>query len=276
MPAGGSKDERGSVLIVAGARDVPGAAILAGTSALRAGAGKLQIATCASVAIAVGVSVPEALVMGVAECADGAMDPQCGAEICARARKVRAMVYGPGMTQGDGCVRLLGEILRGCEVPMIVDAAGIVAASRQRALVRSAGRRIAITPHAGEMAALLEIPRERVEAQPHAIALEAARTFECVVALKGAHTFIATPDGESYCNRAGSIGLATSGSGDTLAGIAGGLLARGLPPLAATVWAVYAHARAGAELNRSIGMGFLAREIPEQIPKQLRRLNASV
>ena len=123
-----------------------------------------------------------------------------------------------------------------------------------------------LTPHAGEMAALLSIPKEEVVADPVLAARQAAAKFQAVVALKGATTWIVSPSGEAWKHDDGVIGLGTSGSGDVLAGVIGGLLARGAPPLVAALWGVRLHARAGHRLTASIGpLGFLAREIAHAI-----------
>ena len=88
-----------------------------------------------------------------------------------------------------------------------------------------------------------------------------------VVALKGGTTHIAGPDGECWFYESGNVGLATSGSGDTLAGVVTGLVARGASPAQAAVWGVYLHGQAGNRLARSRGpMGFLARELLAEIP----------
>jgi NAD(P)H-hydrate repair Nnr-like enzyme with NAD(P)H-hydrate dehydratase domain len=124
------------------------------------------------------------------------------------------------------------------------------------------------------MASLLGIPRAAVRADPLGAAREAAAALQAVVAMKGACTFVVTPQGQAWgCDR-GNPGLATSGSGDTLAGILAGLLARGTPPLHATLWAVYLHAEAGARLARRQGpLGFLARELLAEIPPVMAELD---
>lgn len=272
VAAAGSKDERGAVFVVAGSPEVPGAAVLAATAALRAGAGKLQVATAKSIATLIGITVPEALVIGTREHSSGAIASSCARDICRRANKVDALVFGPGMVQNDECDRLLQNIITNLTVPAILDAAALTCARKSRGIFSSASAGLILTPHAGEMAALLSISREEVEASPAAAAIAAAKRFACVVALKGAQTYIGTAQGELFCNRIGTIGLATSGSGDTLAGIIGGLLARGLSPLAATLWGVYVHARAGSVLSSRVGVGFLARELLAEIPPVLRGL----
>jgi len=111
-----------------------------------------------------------------------------------------------------------------------------------------------------------------VEDAPSAVAREAAARFGAVIVLKGAESWIATPEGALYRYDGGNVGLATSGSGDTLAGIVTGLAARGAPPLHAVIWAVYLHGSAGRALARRIGpLGFLAHELLAELPPLLRR-----
>ncbi|GAC1388777.1 MAG: NAD(P)H-hydrate dehydratase [Vulcanimicrobiaceae bacterium] len=274
VPEGGSKDERGRILIIGGAPELPGGAMLAAVSALRAGAGKLQIATCASIAPQVGIAIPEAMVLGMRQHRTGAMDPSCATSLTDHANDVDAVVIGPGMIENDVSCQLLERMMSSLKASAVIDAAALSCIGKNPAMLEDAAMPAALTPHAGEMAALLSLPRKEIESDPPKYAALAAKRFRAVVALKGAQTYIATPSGELFCNREGTIGLATSGSGDTLAGILGGLLARGLPPLAATLWAVYVHAKAGDALVRKIGLGFLAREIPRELPGIFMRINA--
>jgi hydroxyethylthiazole kinase-like uncharacterized protein yjeF len=124
-----------------------------------------------------------------------------------------------------------------------------------------------VTPHSGEMSKFLDIAREEVDNDPLRAARQAAAALRAVVAMKGAKTHVVSPDGEVWLCDNGSIGLATSGSGDTLAGILAGLLARGTQPTVATIWAVYMHGQAGRRLAKRNGtFGLLARELPGEIP----------
>jgi hydroxyethylthiazole kinase-like uncharacterized protein yjeF len=133
-----------------------------------------------------------------------------------------------------------------------------------------------LTPHAGEMAGMLDADKEDVLRDAQQTAQRAARRLRAIVALKGAETFISAPDGETYCNRTGNVGLATSGSGDTLSGIISGLLARGASPLQSAVWGVYVHGRAGDQLARRVGpLGFLARELLAEVPHLMSELSSS-
>lgn len=269
------KEGRGCVLVVGGSDQIPGAVILAATAALRAGAGKLQIATGRRVAPWVAVAVPEARVVGLNHTRNGELAPRACDAIAAEAAACDALLVGPGMMDERAGVQLVRRCLRAAEgPPLIVDAAPLVAFRDRRPLRRDGRPRVVLTPHAGEMAMLWNVPKEQIQAAPLEIAREAAARLHAVVVLKGAVTFIATPDGAAFHNTAGNSGLGTSGSGDALSGVVAGLCARGADPLRAALWAVYLHARAGDALARRIGHhGYLAREILPEIPALLDRLS---
>ena len=99
--------------------------------------------------------------------------------------------------------------------------------------------------------------------------------FRAVVVMKGATTFVVSPDGAAWRHDGGVAGLGTSGSGDVLAGAIGGLLARGVPPVAAALWGVVLHAQAGRDLSAGgAPLGFLARELLDRLPLVLGRICA--
>ncbi|HEV2740419.1 MAG TPA: NAD(P)H-hydrate dehydratase [Candidatus Elarobacter sp.] len=272
VPEGGDKNARGSVFVVAGAPQMPGAAVLCATAALRAGAGKLQIGTCASVAAHVGTAVPESLVVALAETSSGAVALASVRTIVERANKADALVIGPGMVDESATAALIAAVARDLDVPAVIDAAALACFSDRADAIAGLGGRAVLTPHAGEMASMLSCERDAVEADPASFAIDAARRFNAVVALKGETTYIAEPNGALYRNEHGNVGLATSGSGDVLAGVIGGLLARGATPLVAATWGVYLHARAGDALAKRIGFGFLARELSSEIPRLMEEL----
>jgi len=272
----GTKDERGRVLVVGGSAQVAGAVRLAGEAALRAGAGKLQLATVKSSAAALGIAVPEALVVALPEARSGELaGARAPALLSRHASEVDAMLIGPGMSSARAAHAMLGPLVGRLrrDAALILDAAGILALRSDDALLAPLDGRAVLTPHAGEMAALLDIEKEAVENEPAECARHAAKRFGAVVVLKGAESWIAAPDATTYRYTGGNVGLATSGSGDTLAGIVAGLAARGAPPLHAVVWAVYLHGSAGRALAKRVGpLGFLARELLAELPPLLRRL----
>jgi NAD(P)H-hydrate repair Nnr-like enzyme with NAD(P)H-hydrate dehydratase domain len=118
------------------------------------------------------------------------------------------------------------------------------------------------------MASMLECEPEAVAGDPLDAARRAARLYDGVALVKGQFSHIAAPDGAAFRFEGGGVGLATSGSGDVLAGIVGGLCARGADPLTATLWGVWLHGEAGRLLTETHGrLGFLARELPDLVPK---------
>jgi hydroxyethylthiazole kinase-like uncharacterized protein yjeF len=264
----GDKEGRGRALVVAGSVEVPGGALLAGIGALRAGAGKLQIATCASVAPGLGLAVPEALVAGLPETPDGGIAPEAAGPLAERAARADAVLVGPGMMGREAVAALTAGLLERAEGPaFVLDAAALPGLSERPELVRRHGGRVVLTPHPGEMAGLLGVERAEVEADPLAAARRAASRLGAVVALKGPCTRIVTPAGGAWAYDQGTVGLATSGSGDTLAGVVAGLLARGASPELAAIWGVYLHGEAGNRLVREVGpLGFLARELLAKVP----------
>ncbi|HEY6234334.1 MAG TPA: NAD(P)H-hydrate dehydratase [Candidatus Elarobacter sp.] len=123
VPEGGDKNARGSVFVVAGAPQMPGAAVLCATTTLRAGAGKLQIGTCASVAAHVGTAVPESLVVALEETSSGAVAMSNVDTIVERAHKADALVIGPGVVDESATAALMAAVAQALDVPAVIDAA---------------------------------------------------------------------------------------------------------------------------------------------------------
>jgi ADP-dependent NAD(P)H-hydrate dehydratase len=271
------KDARGRVLIVGGCTENPGGLLLAAEAAVRAGAGKLQLATAGSVAAAVAIAVPEARVFAFPAAGAEGVHPKAAGDLAERADRVDALLIGPGLVDEEAAARLTRGVLKRITKPAVVLDAGGLAALRDepRALAHLDGRAV-LTPHAGEMAQLLDVDRDEVEAGPEAAAQRAVEAFGAVVALKGSETIIAAPDGSLFRYTGGGVGLATSGSGDVLGGIVAGLLARGADPVRAAAWGVYLHGEAGNALARRLGtVGFLARELPGEVPRILHRTSSA-
>ena len=267
----GGKETKGRILVVAGSRDVPGAALLTATAAMRAGAGKLRIATVESAATAVGVAMPEAMVIGLPQADDGGFGAGAVDEIRDAAADVDAVVAGPGVKRSDMCKRL-ADVLLETEAALALDVA--LLESLEPLHKRELGRNSlpVLLPNAKELASLLDCKPEHVESDPIGCGVRAAELYRSVVLVKGVTSHVVTPDGTCWTYDGGAPGLGVSGSGDVLAGIVGGLLARGAEPLNALLWAVWLHGEAGSRLAGKIGpVGFLAREIAGEIPALLPR-----
>ncbi|HEX8090754.1 MAG TPA: NAD(P)H-hydrate dehydratase, partial [Blastocatellia bacterium] len=272
----GDKEERGRLLLVGGSPQMPGAIILAATAALRAGAGKVQVATCASVAPPVACALLEGRVFAMPETKDGGIAPAAAAAIIERAIEADSVLIGPGLVDEDSITGLLDRLLPVLTgIPLLLDAGALTVLSSLQHHMSPLGEGAIISPHAGEMASLLRCEREEITRDIVRAAREAVGQYTVNVLLKGAETLLATPGGKLYRHHAGNVGLATGGSGDTLAGLIGGLMARGASPQQAAAWSVYVHARAGERLARSIGpLGFLAREMLPIFPSLFAELGA--
>ena len=264
----GDKESKGRLLVLAGSRDVPGAALLAAMAGMRAGAGKLKIATGESVATQIGVEMPEAMVIGLPEGSDGSLADAALPRIIDLVREADAVVAGPGMEANGLCAKI-ANVLLASDATLAIDAALL----HELEPVADAPDPVPLLlPHAGELASLLDREEEDVESDPIGSGLRAADKYKSIVLVKGVVSHVVTPDGDVWTHKGGSAGLGVSGSGDVLAGIVGGLLARGAEPLHALLWSVWLHGEAGARLAKKIGpLGFLARELADEIPALLPR-----
>jgi hydroxyethylthiazole kinase-like uncharacterized protein yjeF len=182
--------------------------------------------------------------------------------------KTDAVLVGPGMVEEADCHQVLKSLMEiDQETSIIVDAGALPRIMELGEDLRARSGRVVITPHAGEMANLLGIDKAEIELNPASAARRLTDELGLVVVMKGSHTIITAPDG-IWRYEGGGVGLATSGSGDVLAGIIAGLAARGAQPATAAIWGVFLHGEAGAQLAESVGpLGFLAREIPDLVPK---------
>lgn len=267
--ADADKEARGRVLVIAGSGEMPGAALLAGTAALRAGAGKLTLAGPACVAQGLALAMPESRVIALPETRDGGLAARGCEAVAPLAPLVAAVVVGPGLCDERGSmafVRRLLPLFRACTV--VLDSIAMSVAAEE-----GFDQPVLLTPHAGEMAHLCGLAKEMVAQEALQVAWEAAIGWKACVVLKGPSTVIATPQGRAWRFDGGSPGLATSGSGDVLAGLMGGFAARGMSPEQAAAWAVVAHARAGRNLGRRVGpLGYLARELAAEVPGVIRQI----
>lgn len=293
------KEKRGRVLVIGGSREIPGAVLLAANAALHAGAGKVTLAVSESIAPQLALAVPEARVIALNETAAGCIAPDSAHLLKDVLPRADSILIGPGMQDENACCAFVEQALpMAGESKIILDASAMSLAcslehdapvdpvsSTQpeegrkseipaQGFLRRYAAQVLLTPHAGEMARLTGLAKEEVAADPATIASAAARQWNAAVALKGGRTFIAAPDGRQWEHVGGNIGLAVSGSGDTLAGIIAGLAARGATLEQACVWGVALHARAGEYLAEHSGpLGYLVRDLSAVVPMLMHRLS---
>lgn len=268
--ASAHKGRSGRVLVIAGSPGKTGAALLASTAALRAGAGLVTIAT-----------FPEAqrsLDQRVVEVMTEALDPERPvASLEPLLEGVGAVVIGPGLGLTAGARAVIEHVVGKWSGPKLVDADAISAfAGRGRELASAAGQCV-LTPHPGELGRLLGVTAAIVEADRFGALERAVELTGQAVLLKGPHTLIAEPGMPPWVVSEGHPALATGGSGDTLAGIVGALLVH-LPRVHAAALGAVLHghaARLWVAAHGDADRGLLAREIADFLPEARSGLAAS-
>lgn len=267
------KESRGHVVVVAGASRTPGAAILAAEASLRAGAGKLTVATAASVAGQVAAVVPEALVEPLPEAAGGHLGRAAADVVAGLADQADALLVGTGLLDDAATMTLMDELMPRVTAPVVIDATASAYLGRRPEGVRHLAERVVLTVNPKELASVAGCQVEDVESRPVEIASTVAQSRRVVVLLGGTDKHVVAPGGRVWTYAGGSPGLGVSGSGDVQAGVVAGLLARGAEPEQAATWGAFVHARVGERLDDETGvLGHLAREQPGQVPLVLREL----
>ncbi len=268
------KGTYGHLLIIAGSPGKTGAAILAAKGALRAGAGLVTLASTRSTNLVFENSLIEAMTTPIGEeTAEGCLSLEAFEALSNIAEGKRAAVVGPGVGLTASTMSLVQRLVAELPLPMVVDADALTALSGQFYHLRRAQYPRVLTPHPGELARLLQSPKETIQKDRLLAARTAARETNTVVVLKGAATVIASPDGREAVNSTGNPGMASGGMGDVLAGIIGAFLAQGRDPFEAACLGVYIHGAAGDLLAAEKGpWGFLASELVEKVPVVFKKL----
>jgi ADP-dependent NAD(P)H-hydrate dehydratase len=256
---------------VGGARQTPGAVLLAAEAALRVGAGKVQVATAADTAPAVAAALPEALVEGLPVLHDGELAVAGAERVLEMASSADVVLLGPGLGDPRSAALLLEQIVPRLDAVLVLDALGTAYLTDHQDGVRHLDDRVVITPNLTELAAMLGRPDDDLEGEELAACRSAAEATGAVVLSGGDVSLITTPASRSWTCDSGPTGLATAGSGDVKAGAVAGLLARGATPEQAAAWGVWAHAQAGERLARD-EPGFLARQVVLAIPAEIARV----
>ena len=272
-PVDSHKGDYGRVTVVAGSLGKTGAAYLAAQGALRAGAGLVTVATPASCQAVVAVMGAEFMTEPLAEDQDGLAATAVDQLLAMRHDLVAC---GPGLGRAPSTRAFIRRLVERATVPLVLDADAIVAFDDDAAaLAGREDREIVITPHPGEMARLVGVSVEDVQANRLEVARHFARSHRVYVVLKGHRTVVATPTGRAFINPTGNSGMATGGTGDVLTGMVAAWLAQLLDAEAACQVAVFLHGAAGdmaAESEGQVAMtaGDLVRHIGSAFERVMR------
>jgi NAD(P)H-hydrate epimerase len=241
--------------------------MLCATATLRAGAGLTVAAVPASVQPLYATRLIEIMSAPIPDEGGHLTAASVGA-VVAESRRVGAIALGPGLGRHEATAPFVRGVLEAIDLPAVVDADGLWHLSSRPSWLSGRGAPTVITPHSGEAARLLGIPREQVDAGRLDAARRLADASRAVTVLKGPGTIVADPDGIVVVDGIGTPALASAGTGDVLTGVIAALLAKGVPAVEAAVTGVAVHARAGVLADR--GDGTVAGDVIEQLPEAIR------
>ncbi|MGD0452923.1 MAG: NAD(P)H-hydrate dehydratase [Solirubrobacteraceae bacterium] len=266
--ASSTKFVSGHVIVAGGSRGLTGAPRMAAEASMRAGAGYVTACVPASLqGILAGGGTPEMMTRGMPD-EDGALTEAGVGDVLEASARGGALALGPGLGRSVGAFAFARALAGEADVAMVLDADGLNAHAGR--LADLAGRRApsVLTPHAGELARLLQLDSSEIERERLRHVRAAAEQARAVVVLKGDDTLIAEPDGTVAVSPGGSPALATAGTGDVLTGVIAALLAQGLDALTAAAAGVWLHAEAGREAARRLGAaeGVIATDVIAALP----------
>jgi NAD(P)H-hydrate epimerase len=262
-----TKFAAGTVLVCGGSIGLTGAPCLAAEAAARAGAGYVTACVPASLNPIFESRLLEVMTVPLPD-AEGSLDPRAADTVLERAERSGSLVLGPGVGRERGAFELVRGLARAVEIPVLIDADGLNAHAGELDSLASRPDATVLTPHAGELARLLESDSEAIGARRLHSAREAAARAKAILVLKGDDTIVADADGLVGVSRGGAAALATAGTGDVLSGVIAAYLAKGMDPFRAACAGVLVHARAGQLAANRIGTeGVIASDVIEALPQ---------
>jgi hydroxyethylthiazole kinase-like uncharacterized protein yjeF len=261
-----TKFAAGAVLVCGGSTGLTGAPSLASEAAQRAGAGYVTALVAASLNYVFEQRLLEAMSVPLPDI-EGALQPSAAETILERTSRAGALVLGPGMGRDPGTIELARAVAARSEIPLLLDADGLNAHAGRLGTLAGRTAATVLTPHAGELARLLDLDGAQIAAHRLASARQAAEEAQAIVVLKGDDTIVVAPDGRAGISRGDSPALATAGTGDVLSGVIGAYLSKRMDPFHAACAGVFVHARAGQLAAARVATeGVIARDVIECLP----------
>lgn len=265
------KGRMGHALIVAGATGKTGAAALAATSALRAGAGLVSLAIPQSLNPILESQVIEAMTLCLPDQGTGLLLEEAFDNILQSAKTKQAVALGPGLGTESHTRNLVYRMVKEIDLPLVIDADGLNnLVGRTQSLEERKSETI-LTPHPGEMARLTGLSTDQIQSDRVTAVRDLSQKTQTHVVLKGARTLIAAPDGQTWISTTGNPGMAGGGMGDVLTGLITGFLAQGHSALNACRLGVYLHGLAADMLSQKAHWGYLATEVMDTVPVAIHK-----
>lgn len=267
-PSYSNKGTFGKVLIVAGSKNMAGAAFLSALAAYRTGAGLIKVMTPEENRLIIQEKLPEAVMITydpekIME--EGEERERFSLLVEKECMQASAVVLGPGLGQKPYAKTVVKNVLSSVCSPVIVDADGLNVIAANPELTGYYTENVIITPHLGEMARLVGKEIREIQEDLPAAAAEYAKTYGITCVLKDASTVVSDREGRVSVNQSGCSAMAKGGSGDVLTGIIAALIAQGMEEVLATRTGVYLHGLCGQQAALKKGdYGILAREIADE------------
>jgi NAD(P)H-hydrate epimerase len=271
--ASSTKFSSGHVLVAGGSRGLTGAPRMAAEASMRAGAGYVTACVPASLQpVLATAATPELMTRGLPD-EDGSLTADALADVIEASDRAGAIALGPGLGRSPGAFAFARALAQQADVALVLDADGLNAHAGRLGELAARRAPTVLTPHAGELARLLELDSAEIERERLRHVRAAAALAGAVVVLKGDDTLIAEPDGRVAVSAGASPALATAGTGDVLAGVIAALLAQGLDPFTAAAAGVWMHAEAGRQAALALGAaeGVIATDVIAALPAARRR-----
>ncbi|MCP2605053.1 NAD(P)H-hydrate dehydratase [Candidatus Aminicenantes bacterium AH-873-B07] len=270
------KGTYGHLFILAGSLGKTGAAIMAGKSALKIGAGLVTIGTPQSCLPIIARSMMELMTEPLAETEKKTLSEKALEEVLILSKDKDALLIGPGITTHPSTSNLILNILEKIDKPVVIDADGLNILASRPEVLKNVKNNIVLTPHPGEFARLLKKTTKEILKNKIEYTREFATKYNVYLVLKGYKTLIATPEGNVFVNPTGNPGMATAGSGDVLSGILGGLIIQQKNFLNAILAGIYVHGLSGDIASQKIGeKSLIARDLITYLPKAIKLLEKS-
>lgn len=267
-----TKFASGHVLVAGGSRGLTGAPCLSSLAAMRAGAGYVTACVPDALNDIFEIKLTEVMSVPLPDDGGSGAHTEAGVDgVLEKAERGGALVLGPGLGRSDGAFAFARRLAREAEVALVLDADGLNAHAGDLEALASRTAPTILTPHAGELARLLDTDSAAVAKHRLHHAREAARRSGAILVLKGDDTIVAEPEGRVAISRGNAPALATAGTGDVLSGVLGAFLARGMAPFEAASAAVFTHAAAGRAAARTLNGpdGVIASDVIDELARTL-------